>query len=133
MYRETSMAMGALPRNRLSLRSRRYRLLPHRISRPFLCCSAIRRAMSIGRAIGGYTLGSLSSRGSRRQWRDLPGRYRQRKCFQDYAGTLVTLLQSLWSLSSLSESRWRTLRQGAHGGVIYRGSFAKCALGHPFP
>ena len=57
------MALGALLRNRLPLRSRRHRLLPHRISHPFLCCSAMRRAMSIGRAIGRYTLGSLSALG----------------------------------------------------------------------
>jgi hypothetical protein len=32
---------------------------------------------------------------------------------------LASLLQSLRSVSSLSESRWQTLRQGAHGGVIH--------------
>lgn len=57
--------------------------------------------------------------GTRRQWRDLPRRYRQRKCFRDYAGTFVSLLQSLQSLSCLNESRRRTLCQGAHGGVIH--------------
>jgi len=69
----------------------------------------MRRAMNIGRAIGDYTLGSLSSLGV-----DANGEIYlvdiQRKYFQDYAEALVSLLQSLRSLSSLSESRWRMFR-----------------------
>jgi hypothetical protein len=74
----------------------------------------MRRAMRIGRAIGGYTLGSLASlvdASGEIYLVDIGngGIFRLR-------GALVSLLQSLQSLSSLSESRWRRLRQG---GVIH--------------